>query len=130
LLVRLIEQPLLFFCRYLQNKQTPLATSVLVRIFLRNFNFSSMKRTEMILRDYLAIDRTKLANERTLLAYFRTVILLVATGVTLIKLFPDERILRIAGFGMFPFSLLIGLLGIYSFYRTKKNISTGYKELD
>jgi putative membrane protein len=38
---------------------------------------------EMILRDYLALDRTKLANERTFLAYMRTVIGLVASGVAL-----------------------------------------------
>jgi putative membrane protein len=41
---------------------------------------------EKILRDYLALDRTKLANERTLLAYLRTVIGLVASAVGLIEI--------------------------------------------
>ncbi|MDR3145782.1 MAG: DUF202 domain-containing protein [Treponema sp.] len=41
---------------------------------------------EKILRDYLALDRTKLANERTLLAYLRTVIGLIASAVGLIEI--------------------------------------------
>ncbi|MGN0027609.1 MAG: DUF202 domain-containing protein, partial [Clostridium sp.] len=39
------------------------------------YNF---KKEEMILRDFLAADRTLLANERTLLAYIRTGISLLA----------------------------------------------------
>ena len=31
---------------------------------------------ELILRDHLALDRTRLANERTLLAYLRTALML------------------------------------------------------
>jgi putative membrane protein len=41
---------------------------------------------EKILRDYLALDRTRLANERTFLAYLRTVIGLVASAVGLIEI--------------------------------------------
>lgn len=44
-------------------------------------------KSEMILRDFLAADRTLLANERTLLAYIRTGISLIAVGISLIKLF-------------------------------------------
>ena len=36
--------------------------------------------SQLILRDRLAIDRTKLANERTFLAYFRTSIIFLGTG--------------------------------------------------
>lgn len=40
-----------------------------------------------IVRDELAVIRTKLANERTILAYIRSSFAFMAVGVTLIKLF-------------------------------------------
>lgn len=41
---------------------------------------------ELILRDRLALDRTKLANERTHLAYMRTVVSLIVAAITLYDL--------------------------------------------
>ena len=38
-------------------------------------------KEDMILRDFLATDRTILANERTLLAYLRTFISFFAAGI-------------------------------------------------
>ena len=46
----------------------------------------------MILRDYLAADRTYLANERTLLAYIRTCVGLFATGAALIHFIENENL--------------------------------------
>ena len=46
----------------------------------------------MILRDYLATDRTHLANERTFLAYIRTCVGLFATGAALIN-FVENNVL-------------------------------------
>jgi len=43
----------------------------------------------MILRDYLALDRTKLANERTFLSYIRTFVSFLAMGFGVIKLTDD-----------------------------------------
>ena len=37
-------------------------------------------REELILRDHLALDRTRLANERTLLSYLRTALMLMVAG--------------------------------------------------
>ncbi|WP_299517905.1 DUF202 domain-containing protein, partial [uncultured Flavobacterium sp.] len=47
------------------------------------FNFSSKfeNRDEIILRDYLAMERTKLANERTLLSYIRSSLYLLLGGI-------------------------------------------------
>jgi putative membrane protein len=42
---------------------------------------------ELILRDYLATDRTVLANERTLLAYLRTALGGFVAGVSFIQFF-------------------------------------------
>lgn len=44
------------------------------------------KKDELILRDHLAIDRTKLASERTFLAYFRTSIFFLSAGLSIIKI--------------------------------------------
>jgi putative membrane protein len=52
---------------------------------------------KLILRDYLAADRTKMANERTLLAYLRTMIGFAASGVALIKIL-DEPWAVVAGY--------------------------------
>lgn len=57
---------------------------------------------QLILRDHLAIDRTRLANERTLLAWWRTGLTLVIAGVTLIKLFEDTRWMVAGGYAMVP----------------------------
>ncbi len=44
----------------------------------------------LILRDYLAIDRTILANETSYMSYIRTALTLIAAGATLIKFFNSE----------------------------------------
>ncbi|HMQ01724.1 MAG TPA: DUF202 domain-containing protein [Candidatus Doudnabacteria bacterium] len=43
----------------------------------------------MILRDYLAIDRTIMTNETSFMSYIRTSLALVAAGVSLVKFFND-----------------------------------------
>ena len=45
-----------------------------------------MNEDELILRDRLAVERTKLANERTFLAYFRSSIFFLATGLSIIHI--------------------------------------------
>jgi putative membrane protein len=45
---------------------------------------------DLVLRDELALDRTRLANERTLLAYARTSIMLLVSGATALKLAADR----------------------------------------
>ena len=45
----------------------------------------------LILRDYLAADRTELANERTLLAYVRTALAFAITGGSVLHLLTGPR---------------------------------------
>ncbi len=52
----------------------------------RNEDLPYNVKEEIILRDYLAIERTRLANERTLFAYIRTSLYLVLAGLTIIQL--------------------------------------------
>lgn len=66
------------------------------------YNFD---KDQMILRDFLAADRTLLANERTLLAYIRTGISLLVVAISLIKLF-DSILTNILG-GIFIFLSVI-----------------------
>lgn len=44
------------------------------------------KEEELILRDYLAIERTKLANVRTLFAYVRTSLYLLTAGIGIFQI--------------------------------------------
>lgn len=76
---------------------------------------------DMILRDYLARDRTKLANERTLLAYFRTFIGFLASGCGLVKLF-EAQIFVIIGYGMMVVSPIFLVLGIINYIFTKNKL--------
>ena len=66
---------------------------------------------EKILRDYPALDRTKLANERTFLAYLRTVIGLVASAIGLIELVNAlwANILGIFFLALAPVCLFFGI---------------------
>ena len=47
-------------------------------------NFENDK--ELILRDHLALERTKLANERTLFAYIRMALYLLTVGIGIFQL--------------------------------------------
>jgi putative membrane protein len=67
---------------------------------------------EKILRDYLALDRTKLANERTFLAYLRTVIGLTASAIGLIEIVSAAwaHTLGIIFLALAPVCLVFGVL--------------------
>jgi putative membrane protein len=76
---------------------------------------------EKILRDYLALDRTKLANERTLLAYMRTIIGLIASAIGLIEVIdtPYTWILGFIFLALVPVCLFFGL---FHFLRMKAKL--------
>lgn len=82
-------------------------------------------RRDLILRDWLAIERTKLANERTFLAYFRTAFVFLATGLTLLKVdyFSDLSILGWVFIGLFPIVLIFGIIRLI---QVKKYIAKHY----
>lgn len=68
------------------------------------------------LKDELAKERTVMANERTLLAYVRTAIMLLASGITLIKLLRVDSELRILGWLLIPLAIATSVTG-YARYR-------------
>ncbi len=77
---------------------------------------------EPILRDKLAIDRTRLANQRTLLSYVRTGMYFIATALAVFHLDDKVRfswfewLLTVVGF----LSIIIGLIN-YLLMRRKVN---------
>ncbi len=72
-------------------------------------------------RDFLAMDRTTLANERTLLSYFRTSMMVLASGITLIKLFTAPEVVML-GYVMLPLSGLIITLGAMRYWKIRNAI--------
>ena len=76
---------------------------------------------ELVLREYLAIERTKLVNESTLLAYIRTGLYFFVGGSTLGQIV-DTFFWRVSG----PFLIAIGLtiivVGLVRYFRLSKRI--------
>ena len=69
-------------------------------------------KEELITRDWLAIDRTRMANERTFLAYLRTFIVVLSSGVAIIKVEIFEEMFDLGIFLLIiaPVIFVIGLL--------------------
>lgn len=89
--------------------------------FGRDFNPDE----QVILRDYLAIERTRLANERTLLSYIRSSLYLLLGGIAFFQLeiFPNFKYLA---FVSLFFSILFFVIGIYRFTLLKKSLKRLY----
>jgi putative membrane protein len=83
--------------------------------------YGKFEKSELILRDELAIDRTVLANEATLLAYTRTTLTLVIAGMTFLN-FITTGFLRWVGIAFIPLGLLIGVFGVFRFRRMRRMI--------
>lgn len=84
---------------------------------------------EIILRDYLALERTKLANERTLLSYIRSSLYLLVGGIAVIQLEGFENIKFVGYIAMGLTGMLI-LIGIYRFYKLNKHLRRFYRQIE
>ena len=87
--------------------------------FISNPRKYNQNKEDMILRDFLAADRTMLANERTFLAYLRTFISFFAAGVGFIK-FVDESLIVFLGYILVIMSILILGFGCMRYLKIKK----------
>jgi putative membrane protein len=79
---------------------------------------SSSPASDAQLRDWLALERTRMANERTLLAYARTAIMLAATGATILKLFVPTTGSTVTAWSLIALGGLTVLFGWRQFHRT------------
>jgi len=84
--------------------------------------YEEFSEKELILRDHLAVDRTRLANERSFLAYIRTTFTMIITGLSLIKFF-DSFTAIILGWIFIITGVLLGILGAIRYLRFRKNIN-------
>jgi len=80
--------------------------------------YLKVDRSEMILRDYLAIDRTILANQNTFLAYIRTALTLFVAGITFIRFF-DQVVVEIVGWVFIPVGLATFVIGLIRYNKKR-----------
>ena len=78
---------------------------------------------ELILRDHLALDRTRLANERTLLAYLRTALMLIVAGATAAKFVGETHSVIIAGWLFIALGVVVAVLGTWRFLTMRRDIN-------
>lgn len=90
---------------------------------LLKFTDDFENREELILRDHLAIERTKLANERTLFSYLRTSLYLLTAGIGILEFESMEHLIVIAYISLFLSGILI-FIGLLRFYQLRKNLKS------
>lgn len=78
---------------------------------------------ELILRDHLALDRTRLANERTMLAYIRTAFMLIVAGATALKLFVETPAVVITAWLFIVLGAIVALFGAWRFESMRRKIN-------
>ena len=76
---------------------------------------------EMILRDYLAADRTAMANERLLLAYIRTALATIGAGAAIVHFQPTPWGMVFGGM-LAGSGIIIGAIGLYRFQATRETL--------
>ena len=78
-------------------------------------------KEELITRDWLAIDRTRMANERTFLAYLRTFIVVLSSGVAILRV---EALQEMFDLGIFLLVIapIIFIIGLARFLYVRRHI--------
>ena len=86
---------------------------------------STNLESPLIIRDYLARQRTKMANERTLLSYIRTSLYFLVSGTALVKV---EGLANISDLGYISFaiSIILIVVGFFTFFRVKRKMRKGF----
>ena len=84
-----------------------------------------LSEQDLIVRDYLARQRTYLANDRTLLSFIRTSLYFLVSGTALMEVYALDHV-RNLGWVAFTLSLGTLILGIYSFIKVKKRLKKHY----
>jgi putative membrane protein len=95
---------------------------------LIKFTADYQNKEEIILRDHLALERTKLANERTLLSYIRTTLYLVLGGIAFLGM-RDLKEVKNLGYFSLTLSIIVLLIGIVRFYQLKRHLNKMYKSV-
>lgn len=86
-------------------------------------------KEKLILRDYLAMQRTTLANERTLFSYIRTSLYLVLGGIGLIEVEVFQN-LRWVGFLALVVSVILFIYGIARYIALRQKLIKFYETIE
>lgn len=76
-------------------------------------------KKDLILRENLAIERTHLANQTTLLSFLRTSMYFFVAGLTIYQLLDFDSKVWVS-FGMYTFSVILFVFGIYNFFKQRR----------
>ncbi|WP_026967030.1 DUF202 domain-containing protein [Algoriphagus terrigena] len=79
---------------------------------------------ELIVRDYLARQRTALANDRTLLSFIRTALYFLVSGTALFEVRELAHV-RQLGYLAFGLSFAFLAIGIFNYFRIKRKLKKG-----
>lgn len=77
---------------------------------------------DLILRDYLAADRTAMSNERSILAYIRTALTLIVSGASAIKFFYEPS-MKIIGVGLIASGILTMIIGVVHYHKFNQRLN-------
>jgi len=103
------------------DKSKPKSKKMKLLRFGRDFNPDE----RVILRDYLAIERTRLANERTLLSYIRSSLYLLLGSIAFFQLKEFSNFKYLALIAL-VFSIVFFTIGIYRFMLLKRSLKKLY----
>jgi putative membrane protein len=90
-------------------------------------NFQNRER--IILRDFLALERTSLANERTLFSYIRISIYLVIGGIAFLKI-EDLKPISWTGYISFGLSVFLLVYGVIRYRILRNRLQQFYRSID
>ena len=85
-------------------------------------------KESIILRDYLAMERTRLANERTLLSYLRSSLYLLVGGIALLQLQGFESI-KFLGYISLSLAVFCVVFGFIRYLRLNRKLMKYYSEM-
>ena len=87
------------------------------------------KREQIILRDFLALERTTLANERTLFSYLRSGVYMVVAGFAFIELKQFADLVWLS-YLLFGFSLILIVFGTIRYTILKRKLDLYYDNIE
>lgn len=96
---------------------------------LLRFGRPFSNRDKLILRDHLALERTRLANERTFMAYIRSALYLLIGGLALLQL-QGHGDLAWVGITALVLAAAFILVGVLRFLKLKQQLSSYYDPLE
>jgi putative membrane protein len=94
-----------------------------------NTKYDFVNDEKIILRDYLALERTRLANSRTLLSFIRTSLYMFLGGMGFLELKSLQDYFWVA-YLLFSIGVFIFFYGIVSYFIFKKKFDKYYEEID